>query len=79
MKIKIRCFRCNEWLWNELEKFCLATGQTASMFIRAAIVEKLSKVQGYEEFANQEFAEKMLNENNLRKIENIVNKEKREK
>ena len=78
MKIKIRCFRCNEWLWNELEKFCQTTGQTASMFIRAAILEKLSKVQGYEQYSDPEVAEKVLNENNLRKIENVVNKEKGE-
>ena len=62
MNIKIRSFRCNDWLWNELEKFCEATGQTASMFIRAAIIEKLQKVQGYEKYAGIE-----CRENNLRK------------
>ena len=78
MEIKIRCFRCNEWLWNELEKFCEASGQTASMFIRAAIVEKLQKVEGYEKLNDPDVVRKVLNENNLRKIENIVNKKKGE-
>lgn len=78
MKVKIRCFRCNDWLWNELEKVCSATNQTASMFIRAAIVEKLSRVQGYEKYFGNDKAQELLNENNLRKIENIANKKKGE-
>ena len=71
MKIKIRCFRCNDWLWEELEKFCMATNQTASQFIRAAIVEKLQRVKGYQKYSKGNWQE-----NNLRKIEDIVNKEK---
>ena len=78
MEIKIRCFRCNEWLWKELEKFCEVSGQTASMFIRAAIVEKLQRVEGYEKLTDPNVVRKVLNENNLRKIENIVNREKGE-
>lgn len=77
MKIKTRCFRCNEWLWNELENFCEISGQTASMFIRSAIVEKLQRCGDYEKISINNL--RNYQENNLRKIENIINKRREEK
>lgn len=63
MKVKIRCFRCNDWLWEEIEKFCSTTNQNASRFIRAAIIEKLNRTQGYEKYFN--INDEILKENNL--------------
>jgi len=63
LKNKIKCFRCNDFIWEELEKFCNATGQTPSMFIRAALVEKLQRVQGYENYiySNNEYIKYLNN------------------
>lgn len=44
-KLKTRNVRFEDWLWKELEKVSSKLGQDKSKFVRAAVIEKIQKIE----------------------------------
>lgn len=42
---KLRAFRCNDLIWEELKEKASQTNQTMSSFIREALVEKIQRIK----------------------------------